>query len=337
MIAGDVYDKSVPSIEAITVFDTFLNELFNRKIETFIIAGNHDSPERLSFGNRLIEQSGIHISSVYNGSITPFHVGDEWGDVNVFMLPFVRPCNVRSFFPEEDINSYTDAVKIAVGNISLDKEQRNIMITHQFVGGALKSGSEEISVGGTDVVDASVFEDFDYTALGHIHRPQTVISEKIRYCGSPLKFSFSEVSDEKSVTVVELREKGDVSVTTVPLHPLHDMREISGRYIDVTAKKNYDGTDLSESYLKITLTDEEDIPDAVSKLRTIYHRLMQLNYDNTRTKEAGFSTASYENNNMTPLEIFSEFYFRQNNRDMSNEQREYINRCINEIWKNEES
>lgn len=336
LIAGDVYDKSVPPSEAITVFDSFLNELSERTIPTFIIAGNHDSPERLSFGNKLIDKSGIHISSVYDGTVSPFTLTDEWGKINIYMLPFIKPADARRCFPDKEINSYTDAVKAAVENINIPDSERNIMVTHQFVCGAKQGGSEEISVGGSDAVDTSVFADFDYTALGHIHSAQSVGCEKIRYCGTPLKYSFSEVSDTKSVTVTELREKGVISVKTVPLHPLHDMAEIRGCYQTVTAKSFYDGTNLTESYLRIILTDEEDIPDAASKLRTIYHKLMQISYDNTRTRASSSLALPTGEQNMSPFDFFSEFYFHQNNRTMSDEQIKYINSCIDDIWEAKE-
>lgn len=219
LIAGDVYDKSVPSTEAVQLFDDFLVRLAKRKLPVFIISGNHDSPERLSFANRLIDAVGIHLAPVYNGVVEPITLSDEYGPVNVYMLPFIKPAQVRGFFPDTEITGYSDAVAAAIGRMNIDKTQRNVLITHQFVTGAQRSDSEELSVGGTDNIGAEVFCDFDYVALGHIHGPQNMDSGRIRYCGSPLKYSFSEAAQQKSVTVAELKEKGTLEIHIVPLIP----------------------------------------------------------------------------------------------------------------------
>ena len=196
IIAGDVYDKSVPSAEAVELFDDFLVRLSKRDMKVFVISGNHDSAERIAFGGRLMDKSGIYMSPVYNGKIEPVALSDEFGDVNIYMLPFVKPSNVRRFFPESEITSYTDAVKVAIDSMNIDTAKRNILITHQFVTGATRTESEDVSVGGTDNVDVSVFDSFDYVALGHIHRSQKCGSEYIRYSGTPLKYSFSEANDK---------------------------------------------------------------------------------------------------------------------------------------------
>ena len=207
IIAGDVYDKSIPSAEAVQLFDDFLVQLAKRSLKVFVISGNHDSPERIAFGSRIMDASGIHMSPVYSGDITPIPLEDEFGTVNIYILPFIKPAHVRRY-AENEITTYTEAVEYVISKLNIDPANRNVLVTHQFVTGALRSESEEISVGGSDNVDAYVFEPFDYVALGHIHSPQTCGSENIRYCGTPLKYSFSEVHDKKSVTVVELREKG---------------------------------------------------------------------------------------------------------------------------------
>ncbi len=242
-IAGDVYDKPVPSAEAVEVFDDFLVRLAALDIPVFIISGNHDSPERLSFGNRLMDSAGIYLSPVYNGDVEPVSIEDEHGPVDVFMLPFIKPVHVRKAFPDEaeSIVSYTDAVRAAVDHMPVDKERRSILITHQFVTGAQRCESEELSVGGSDNVDASVFDDFDYVALGHIHGPQDMVDGRIRYCGSPLKYSFSEAGHHKSVTVAEIGPRGDVSTRVIPLTPFRDMKEIKGTYDELTARSFYDG------------------------------------------------------------------------------------------------
>lgn len=334
IIAGDVYDKSVPPAEAVEVFDGFLVSLAARKIETFIISGNHDSPERLAFGNRLMDASGIHFSPVYDGSAQSFELTDEFGAARVYLLPFIKPVHVRRFFPDEEIESYTDAMRVAIGGMDIDRERRNILVTHQFVTGASRSESEEISVGGSDNVDASVFDGFDYVALGHIHGPQN-IGERIRYCGTPLKYSFSEANHQKSVSVIELGEKGALTVRTVPLEPMRDMVELRGSYDELTAKRFYEGTSYRKDYTHITLTDEEDIPDAVSKLRVIYRNLMKLDYDNRRTRHQSELTAAEDIEEKTPLALFSEFYEMQNGTPLSSEQTAFMTDLIERVWEDE--
>ena len=334
IIAGDVYDKSIPSAEAVQMFDDFLTRLAKRNLQVFIISGNHDSPERMSFGSRLMDQSGIHISQVYNGKVTPFVISDEHGNVNVYMLPFIKPVHVRRFF-EEEIETYTDAIRVAVAEMNIDQSGRNILITHQFVTGALRSESEDLSVGGSDNIDVSVFDGFDYVALGHIHSPQNCTSERVRYCGTPLKYSFSEVKDKKSVTIVELANKGNLTIRTVPLDPMRDMVEIKGKYDDIMLKSFYENTTYQEDYVHITLTDEEDIVDAIGKLRTVYHNLMKLDYDNRRTRSVAQVDGAVDVETKTPIELFSDFYELQNNQPMSDEQKAFVEDLIEQVWEDE--
>lgn len=338
LIAGDVYDKSVPSAEAVGIFDEFLVELSVRKMQVFIISGNHDSPERLAFGSRLMNESGIHLAPVYDGDIRPHRLSDEHGEIDIFLLPFVKPADVRRAFPDEagDIVSYTDALRVAVAHMDTDDAKRSVLVTHQFVTGAERSESEDISVGGTDNVDASVFDPFDYVALGHIHRPQDIGTQRIRYCGTPLKYSFSEASHEKSVTVAELGAKSSLSIRTIPLRPLRDMVEIRGTYDEITARSFYADTAYDEDYMHITLTDEEDIPEAVGKLRAIYHNLMKLDYDNRRTRSSAQIEMSGEIESRSPTELFAELYEMQNSAPMSDEQSELVKRLSDEIWREEE-
>ncbi|MDO4482043.1 MAG: exonuclease SbcCD subunit D [Bacillota bacterium] len=331
-ISGDVYDKPVPPAEAVQVFDSFLVSLADRKLDVFVISGNHDSPERVAFGSRLMDSSGIHISPVYEGNVEPRVMKDSYGEIGIYMLPFIKPAHVRRFYPEEEIVTYTDAVKCALKHMGIDCNKRNIILTHQFVTGALRSDSEEISVGGSDNVDAAAFEDFDYTALGHIHRPQNIGSEKIRYCGTPLKYSVSEAGHVKSVTVGELKEKGSLTVREIPLVPLRDVRTIKGNYQDIAYKGFYENTTFRDDYMHIILTDEDDIPDAVGKLRTIYRNLIKLEYDNRRTRENSLIEGAEDTENRTPLELFGEFFELQNNSPMSDEQREYMEKLIEEVW-----
>lgn len=351
LIAGDVYDKPVPPAEAVRLFDDFLVQLSRLGLKVFVISGNHDSPERIAFGSRLMDASGIYLSPVYDGTVTPVSLHDTYGVVDVYMLPFIKPAHVRRFYETEteQIQSYTDAMQTALSHLPLDHTHRNVLITHQFVTGSVRAESEEISVGGSDNIDASVFAPFDYVALGHLHTPQncgqtapTTAAEssaneqadapRIRYCGTPLKYSFSEAKDQKSVTVIELYEKGNLHIHTVPLKPLHDLVELKGTYDTVTARSFYEGTSWQEDYTHITLTDEEDIPDAIGKLRAIYHHLMKLDYDNKRTRSSSEITADLAVEEKTPIQLFSGFYELQNNQPLNEEQATFLNGLIETIW-----
>lgn len=331
LIAGDVYDKSVPSVEAVELLDGFLTELRARGVPVLLISGNHDSPERLAFGGRVMDSCGIHISPVYDGALAPVTLQDAFGPVHVWLLPFVKPAHVRRWFPDADIESYTDAVAEAVAHMDIDTAARNVLVTHQFVTGGARSGSEELSVGGTDNVDSGVFAPFDYVALGHLHGAQHIGRETIRYAGSPLKYSFSEARQHKSVTVVTLGEKGDVQVRTVALTPLRELREIRGSYDELTARSFYEHTTYRSDYLHLILTDEQDVFDAMSRLRTIYPYLMTLDYDNARTRAAGGMSVPAEAERRTPPELFEALYLRQNHRPMSEVQREYIAQLMEQI------
>ena len=330
LIAGDVYDKSVPSAEAVTLFDDFLYRLSRRNVPVFIISGNHDSPERLSFGGRLMEGKGIHISPVYDGTVTPITLEDAAGPVHFWLLPFVKPSQVRRFYPDAGIETYTDACRAAVEHMALNKEERNVLLLHQFVTGAATCESEEISVGGTDNVDASVFDDFDYVALGHIHGPQNIGSNRIRYCGTPLKYSFSEAHHHKSITVVNLGKKGELQLQLRPLTPRRDLRSLRGTFAALSDKAFYETTDTGD-YLHILLTDEEDVPEALGKLRLIYPNIMKLSYDNTRTRTSCILEGAADVKSKSPLQLFEELYELQNNQPMSDVQRQFAEELIETI------
>ena len=328
VIAGDVYDKAIPSVEAVSLFDEFLVRLAGLHIHIFVISGNHDSPERIAFGSRLLEETGIHLSPVYGGRVESVTLEDEFGPVDFYLLPFVKPIHVRRFFPEDPTDTYTQALSTAVGHMNLDEHRRNVLVTHQFVTGASRSDSEEISVGGADNVDSAVFDAFDYVALGHIHSPQHCGSEKIRYCGTPLKYSFSEAKDTKSVTVAELKEKGNLVIRTVPLKPLRELVELRGTFRELTDRHFYENTTWTRDYVRLTLTDEEDIPDAVGKLRLIYRNLMKLDYDNARTRSNAEIAGAPAQDSRSPLELFADFYELQNNRPMTAEQLVFLEELI---------
>ena len=331
IIAGDVYDRSLPPNEALELFDEFLYQLSSRNVNVFVISGNHDSPERISYGGRMMTENKIFLSPVYDGNVKPTTLNDEYGKVNFYMLPFVRPADIRRYFPDENIENYTDAVKVAIDNMNVDFSERNILITHQFVTGAELSESEDIIVGGTDNVSGEVFDGFDYVALGHIHREQTVGKDNIRYCGTPLKYSFSEAKHIKSVTILDFKDKENIEYSKIPLTPLRDMREIRGTYDELTLKSNYENTNVDD-YLHITLTDEEDIPDAIGKLRSIYPNIMKLDYDNLRTRGSGTVDAIENIESKSPFELFADLFKQQNNQDMSEEQEEIMRNLIDKIW-----
>lgn len=336
LVAGDVYDKSVPSAEAVALLDDFLVRLSGRALQTFLISGNHDSPERMAFGGRLMAGSGVHLAPVYDGQVRPITLTDEYGPVDIYLLPFVKPSQVRRCFPEREIASYTDALSAAVEAMEVDTARRNVLVTHQFVTGAARCDSEELSVGGADNVDVSVFDPFDYVALGHIHSPQRIGRETVRYCGTPLKYSFSEAGHQKSVTVVELGEKGRVSVKAVPLIPRRDLVELRGTYQELTFRGSYQGTSCPEDYVHITLTDEEDVPDAVHKLRIIYPYLMKLDYDNSRTRAGVPLDGAEDVRRRTPPELLAEFYEQQNGQPMGEEQEAFAREWMERIWEEEE-
>lgn len=335
IIAGDVYDKSVPPVDAVELFNDFLEELENRNLYVFVISGNHDSPERIAFGNSFMRKSKIYFSPVYNGEINEIGLNDEYGKINIWMLPFIKPLNVRKVYEDKVINTYNDAVKTVIDNLKIDTNERNIMITHQFVTGAERTDSEEISVGGSDNIDVSNFDKFDYTALGHIHRPQNCKSERVRYSGTPLKYSFSEANDKKSATIIDIKEKNNISIKTVPFKPLRDMVEIKGKYNDIMRLDFYKDTSYREDYMHIILTDEEDIPDVITKIRAVYHNIMKVDYDNLRTRSSNQIKEIENIESFSPFELFSDFYKQQNNKSMNEEQNNYIKNTIEEIWGND--
>ena len=335
LLAGDIHDKSVPPAEAVELFDQFLVRLAGLGTQVFVISGNQDSPERLAFGGRLMNGSGVHLSPVYSGEVVPFTLEDGHGPVDVYLLPFVKPAQVRRYFPDDGIESYTDALRVAIVHMRVDPTRRNILVAHQFVTGAQRCESEELSVGGLDNVDASVFAPFDYVALGHIHGPQNIGSPRVRYSGTPLKYSFSESAHHKSMTVVELGANDDLAIRTIPLHPLRDLVELKGSYEQLTFRGFYQNTAYQEAYVHITLTDEEDIPDAIGRLRAIYHNLMKLDYDNTRTRRAVEISGAQGVEKKSPLELFSELYQLQNNAPMSPEQTAFVQDLIQTVWEGE--
>ena len=330
-IAGDIYDKSTPSAEAVALFDSFISRLARLVTPVFVISGNHDSAERIAFGSSLMQTAGVYLSPVYNGESSPIKVDDEFGSVNVYMLPFIRPSDVRRCFPDDDTESFDSAFKTAVSHLNVNEKERNVIIAHQFITGAAAGGSESVSVGGLDNISAEVFAQFDYAALGHIHHRQNIMSEKVRYSGTPLKYSFSEVGDEKTVTIADIGKKGKLSIEEVPLCPMRDLREIKGTYLEITDRNFYDKFNR-EDYIYATLTDENDIPEAIGRLRAVYPNIMKLDYDNTRTRENRVVGDLADEIQRSPAELFAEFYRTCNNSDLSEEQKDYLDGVIKEIF-----
>lgn len=335
LIAGDVYDKSLPSIEAVELLDWFLNSLTALNLKVFIISGNHDSAERLAFGANLVKQSGVYLSPVFSGKVEGVTLQDEYGKVNVYSLPFIKPATVKRFFPDSNITNYTEAVGAAIEAMAINSTERNVLISHQFVTGSVSAGSEEVMVGDVGNVDVDVFKDFDYVALGHIHGSQNIGSERVRYSGTPLKYSLSEKNSPKSVTVVELKQKGELELTTLPLTPLRDVYEIRGSYDEISSKPYYENNPCKGGLVHAVLTDEDEVPDAFAKLRLIYPYLMGLRYDNIRTRGAAQLDELVATEEKTPMELFSQLYEKQNNRPLSGEQIEIIQKIIEKVWGDE--
>lgn len=331
LIAGDVYDKPIPPAEAVSLFDSFLVQLAERGIQIFLISGNHDSPERLSFGGKLMQPSGIHVAPVYDGTLTPITLSDAYGTVDFYLLPFLKPVHVRHFYPEETIESYTDAIQCALEHRIEGNADRTVLLSHQFVTGAIQCESEELLVGGVEQIDVQVFDGFDYVALGHLHGPQAVGRPTVRYCGTPLKYSFSEARHQKSIPVITLEEPGQIDIQLLPLTPKRDLLERTATFETMLDRAFYQTFDRN-AYLHVTLTDEQEIPDAISKLRVIYPNIMRLDYCNTYTAHQAILSAPTQAEQHTPLELFSALYKMQNNKVLSSTQTALLERLIEEIW-----
>lgn len=335
LIAGDVYDKTIPPAEAVRLMDDFLTAVAAKHVPVFLISGNHDSAERVAFGHQLMQGSGIWISPVYDGTIRHHTLEDRWGEVNIYLIPFLRPSVVRSFFPDVEIEDYTVALRTIIEDLQVDTSRRNVVLAHQFVtaAGALPEtcDSEQLSVGGLDRVDGSVFSPFDYTALGHLHGPQRVGSETIRYAGSPLKYSFSELHQKKSVTVAELRAKGETEIRQIPLQPRREMIELRGTFEEILEEARKKG-ELQTDYYHMILTDETDVVDALSRLREYYPNIMLLDYDNRRTRSQKEVEQLDWVEERTPGELFAALYEQQNGQEMDSDRKEYLDGLIREIW-----
>lgn len=335
LIAGDLYDKSAPSAEAVALVDWFLDALVGAGLKVLAVAGNHDSAERVAYASGLLARQGVHLSPVYDGRIASVSLPDAFGEVTFWLVPFLKPASVRPFFSDVQVETYTDALRTALGSCAIDPAQRNVVLSHQFVTcGAepTERTDSELSLGGIDNVDASVYDLFDYAALGHVHRPQRVGRDEVRYAGSPLKYSFSEIPGTKSVPVVDLGPKGSVSIELVELVPLHDMRRIHGPLEALVDPSVVGGADPAD-YLRVILTDEQPVLDALARLRAVYPNVMAVEYDNARTRATGGrgeEAALCDVDERSPFELFSAFYERQNGAALSEGQCRVVREALEE-------
>lgn len=403
ILAGDIYDKSVPSGEAVQLLDWFLTEVVKLELPIYMVSGNHDSGERLSFGSKLLEKSRVHVASVYNGELQPIVLEDAYGPVYVYLLPFMKPIHVRRAFEkkrlhedggvpevtleeaaeglpkeateglpgeaaeglpeeateglpeeaaeglpeeameglpeeatektgtEEEIKDYNEAIAKVLSEANVNPSARNLLVAHQLVTGAATCDSEELSVGGLDNINAELFADFDYVALGHIHGPQSMTRESIRYAGTLLKYSFSECDHKKCITIVELKEKGEVNIETIPVKFRRDMRIMKGEYATLMSKSYYESSNCQD-YIKVILTDEKEIPEVMGRLRTVYPNIMLLEYENSKTRSRAEEVAGKRTEEKQPMEYFKEFYFRQNGIEMDEKQERIVLEQMKEIW-----
>lgn len=326
LLAGDIYDKPQPAAEAVSLCDWFLTGLVGAGVTVLAIPGNHDSAERLAFAAGLLQSRGVYIARPFDGLPQSVGLTDEFGAVDFWLLPFLKPALVRACFPQDELPTYNDAVGRVMREVRPEPGRRNVLVMHQLITGAAVCDSEELAVGGLDNVDPGWFDAFDYVALGHLHSAQQVGRPNVRYAGSPVKYSFSEARQKKSAALVDMAADGAVSVRLLPLVPLHDLREVRGSFAEMMAAPP------DEDYLHITLTDEEDVLEALPRLRQLYPNLMKLDYDNLRTREQRRVELAVAVTERTPLELFAEFYELQNNRQLSETQRALLVSLLDEIW-----
>ena len=331
LVAGDLYDKSQPSGEAVELAGAFLTGLAELKKPAFIVSGNHDSPEQVAYCRDILAGADIHVSPALSDAVKPVVLRDEWGEVNVYLLPFVRPAQARRAFPERagEIGSYADALRVCVEEMKIDPQKRNVLVAHQFVigGEMVFTDSEDRMVGGVDAVPATVFEVFDYVALGHLHAPQRAGSERIRYAGSPLKYSLSEEKQKKAALRVALGAKGETpAIEAQPYHPLRDVKSIRGTLRELALPGAPD-----MDYVFVTLTDELPPIDPVGALLENYPNFMQLRMENSRTGGDVEITMPAQVEGMTPLEHFLCFFAAQNNGQSPTEaQLKLLRRAVEE-------
>ncbi|MDD4245002.1 MAG: exonuclease SbcCD subunit D [Mesotoga sp.] len=323
IIAGDVYDKTVPNEGAVSILNGFLTRLHEINCPVFIIPGNHDSATRISFGSTLLAKQGVHIAEEFAAGMEKHVLKDEFGDLNVYLLPFFKPSMVRSLNPKAEINNADDAAREVLRATEINSSERNILVAHQFVisrGTDLDlGGSEEYkpSVGGVDCISYDIFSDFDYVALGHIHRPQKVGRSSIRYCGSPLKYSEKEDRDEKGVVILDIGEKGAVSTRNVPLVPIRDLRVVTGT-VEQLKERSVVESGNPDDYIYVNLT--EDTSDARAKLAEVYPNIMGIAIVST-TGGGELPEMTIEKiRGLDPVELFRNFYEDMNGEEIGEKQ-----------------
>lgn len=327
LIAGDVYDKAIPGEKSVQLLDYFLKRLVETGIKTYMISGNHDSDERLNFGSSLFESNNIYINSKFNGILKKYSLYDEFGELNIYLLPFVKASQVQHFFPEEKIDSYDMAVRTILKHSDFDACKRNILVAHQFVAGKDDpeiAGSEGLSVHNVGMVEKIGYgslAEFDYVALGHIHSPQSVGLKHIRYCGSPLKYSLSEVNNNKSVPIITFKDKGEVLVEFAPLIPMRDIRHLRGNIKNLLDKKNIS---MENDFIYATLTNEDIVNDAMGIFREYYPNTVKIDYDNSHTKEIENVDITRITQNKTFDELIKDFYMQMYSCDMGEEELEIM-------------
>lgn len=328
VLSGDLYDRSMPSAEAVALLDWLFTEAADRGFEVIAIPGNHDSPERVAYGSALLERQGISVPPVFEGELASVCLEDDYGEVRFWLLPFLRPSGVRPHFPEAEIgSSYTEALRSVLEAAEVDPKARNVLVAHQFViaGGVEPARSDsELSIGGVEGVDAALFEDFDYVALGHLHQPQQVGRPTVRYAGSLLKYSFSEARGQKSAVLVEMGPKGEVGVRLLPLRPPHDLREIKGPLAELVGEEALAAADPGD-YIHAIITDDEPPADALAQLRAAFPRLMAMDVENASTlHHADLSHVEASREVDDPLALFERFFEEQTALELTAEQRELL-------------
>ena len=334
LIAGDVYDKAIPSEAATRLLDSFLSQLATKNVSTFMISGNHDSDDRLNYGSTLFESNQIYISAIYDGNLNKYELSDGETNVNIYLLPFVKASQVKHCFPDSEIEDYEDAVRVIIDNADIDKSACNVLVAHQFVagkgedpalGGSESAGTQ--NVGLVEKIGYNCFAKFDYVALGHIHSPQRVGREEVRYSGSPLKYSLSEVNNDKSVPIITISDKKEIEIKLVPLKPLRDMRHIKGKMEDLLNKANVKSP---EDFIYATLTDEDIINDAMGIFQQTYPNTVKIDYDNSHTREIEQVDISKIAQNKSFTELIGDFYRLIYNCEISDEEMEVMRMAARE-------
>ena len=328
LLSGDLYDKPIPPVEAVQLLDEFLTKMQQMGIAVYAISGNHDSAGRVDFGSRILQQQNLHICGAFDGKLYHVSKEDAFGEIHFYLLPFLKPATVSAFREGGESLTYAEAVKWALETMDIDTTKRNVLLAHHFVtwkGTAEESDSETKTLGGVDEMDASLFFDFDYVALGHLHSPQRIGRDTIRYGGSPLKYSFSELRQKKGVTLVEIQEKGNITTEFLPLEPLHPLREIKGTLADLLEAAEEAGG--SEDYVRAILTDEGAVYDPVGRLRVYYPNLMTLEMAQRGERQEDFSLRLDQEQLSGPA-LFAGFFEKQNDQEMSEAQKALVEK----IW-----